>query len=97
METYLGLLHTEIARFTQTVSDLHRHCCSNRQIALPGKLASVSSHAVRTFLRQNHCRLCSALLTAHILQQTNRIANEKMKICVFTVDLIFSILLRLLS
>lgn len=79
METYLGLLHTEIARFTQIVSDLHRHCCSNRQIALPGKLASVSSHAVRTFLRQKSLSAMLCLADRDILHQTKRNANKNAK------------------
>ena len=40
LETYLKLLRTEIARFTQTPEEkkgLLRHCCSYRQIALPGR------------------------------------------------------------
>ena len=52
----------------------HRHCCSNRQIALPGRLAGVLSHAVRTFLRQcMSAMLC--LADGCILQQKNCFAN----------------------
>ena len=47
-DAYLKLLHAEIARFTRIKS--FRHCCSNRQVALPGILAGALSHAARTFL-----------------------------------------------